>query len=86
MTDTETIRARVIELILAESDEDLTAADVGPETSLREDLDLSSMQAITMMMDLEDEFGIEVEDEELEQLRTIGDVLSLLDSKRGAVA
>ena len=82
MTDTETIRARVIELILAESDEDLTPADVGPETSLREELDLSSMQAITLMMDLEDEFGIEVEDEELEQLRTIGDVLSLLDTKR----
>ena len=81
MTDTEAIRARVIELILQESDEDLTPADVGPDTSLREDLDLSSMQAITLMMDLEDEFAIEVEDEELEQLRTIGDVLALLDTK-----
>ena len=84
MTDDAATRQRVIQLILDESDEDLSAADVGPETSLRDDLDLSSMQAITLMMDLEDKFDVTVEDAELERLRTVGDVLALLDSKLSA--
>lgn len=74
-------RNRVLELILAASDENLSLDDLRPETSLRDELDLTSMQAITLMMDLEDEFGIEVEDEEIEKLQTVGEVLSLLEAK-----
>ncbi len=82
MKDIQTIRDRVIELILESSDEEVSAGDVRPETSLRDDLDLSSMQAITLVMDLEAEFGIEVEDEEVEGLKTVADVLALLDAKQ----
>lgn len=81
MSDPQAIPERVIRHILEASDEEVDAADVRPETSLRDDLDLSSMQAITLVMDLEDEFGITVEDEELEKLATVGDVLALLESK-----
>ncbi len=81
MNNPKAIRDRVIQHILEASDEDVTPDDVKPETSLRDDLDLSSMQAITLMMDLEDEFDITVEDEELEGLRTVGDVTALLDTK-----
>ncbi len=81
MTDNATIRERVIELILDASDEEVNAADVAPETSLRDDLDLSSMQALTVVMDLEAEFDIAVEDEELEKLQTVGDVLALVDAQ-----
>ncbi|MEM7353729.1 MAG: acyl carrier protein [Acidobacteriota bacterium] len=82
MTNSEDIRDRVIRHILAASDEELKAEDVRPETSLRDELDLSSMQALTLVMDVEDEFGITVEDDELESLRTVGDILTLLDAKR----
>lgn len=82
MENTNDIRDRVIQFILEASDEEVSAGDLKPETSLREDLDLSSMQAITLVMDLESEFDITVEDEELEGLQTVGDVLALLDSKR----
>lgn len=74
-------RDRVLELILEASDEEMSLDDLKPETSLRDELDLTSMQAITLVMDLEDGFGIEVEDEEIERLETVGDVLALLDSK-----
>ncbi len=63
------------------SDEDITAEDVTPETLLREDLDLGSLQAITLVMDLEENFGIVVEDEELERLETVGDLYDLIESK-----
>ena len=81
MQDTDAIRDRVIRQILAASDEEVNAEDVRAETSLRDELDLSSMQAIALVMDLEDEFGITVADEELEGLRTVGDVLALIDAK-----
>ncbi len=83
MNNSKAIRDRVLKHILDASDEDVSPDDVKPETSLRDDLDLSSMQAITLMMDLEDEFDITVEDEELEGLRTVGDVTTLLDRKLG---
>ena len=77
-------RERVIELILGASDEEMTAEQVTPATSLRDELDLTSMQAITLVMDLEDEYEIEVEDQEIERLETVGDVLALLDAKLAA--
>ena len=84
MKDSEAIPDRVIRHILDASDEEVSAGDVRPETSLRDDLDLSSMQAITLVMDLEDEFDITVADEELEGLETVGDVLALLEAKQSA--
>ncbi len=81
MPNTDTIRDRVIGFILEASDEEVSAEDLRPETSLKEELDLSSMQALTLVMDLEAEFDIVVEDEELEGLETVGDVMALLDAK-----
>ncbi len=63
------------------SDEEITAEEVTTETLLREDLDLGSLQAITLVMDLEENFGIVVEDEELENLETVGDLYDLIESK-----
>jgi acyl carrier protein len=77
-------RGRVIELILDASDEDVSPEAVEPTTSLRDELDLTSMQAITLVMDLEDEFDVAVEDQEIERLETVGDVFTLLDQKLDA--
>ncbi len=82
MSDNRTIRDQVVEYILEASDEEVDAGKVRDDTSLREDLDLSSMQAITMVMDLESQFDITVEDEEIEGLKTVGDVMALLEAKR----
>jgi len=82
MHDAKTIRDRVIHFILDQSDEKLDAANLRDETSLKDELDLSSMQALTLVMDLENELGVTVEDEELEGLKTVGDVVALIESKR----
>ncbi|MEE8138507.1 MAG: acyl carrier protein [Thermoanaerobaculia bacterium] len=81
MPDTDAIREQVIQKLLEASDLEIEASQVTPETSLRDDLELSSLQAVTLVMDLEDQFGIEVEDEELESLQTVGDILQLLETK-----
>ena len=82
MSDTDSTRAKVIEHLLAASDEEIMADDVSESTRLREDLDLSSLQAVTLVMDLEDEFGVVIEDEEIEKLATVGDVLEIIEAKQ----
>ena len=73
----------IVNHLVEASDEEISAEDVRSETSLREDLDLGSLQAITLVMDLEENFGIAVEDVELERLETVGDLHDLIESKLG---
>lgn len=82
----DSIRQRVIEQLIAASDEEIAPDSVTDQTSLRDDLDLSSLQAVTLVMDLEDEFGVVIEDEEIEQLSTVGDVLEIIKSKANAAS
>ena len=82
MSDTDSIRAKVIEHLIAASDTDLGPEDVSDSSSLRDDLDLSSLQAVTLVMDLEDEFGVVIEDEEIEKLATVGDVMQIIQAKQ----
>lgn len=81
MSSAESMREKVIEHLIAASDVDIEASNVKEESSLRADLDISSLQAVTLVMDLEDEFGVTIEDEEIEKLETVGDVLDLLAVK-----
>ena len=83
MSDTDSMRAKVIEHLIAASDEDVKPEDVTDSTRLRDNLDLSSLQAVTLVMDLEDEFGVVIEDEEIERLATVGDVLAIIQAKQG---
>ena len=82
MSDTDSMREKVIEHLIAASDEDVTPADITDTTSLQGNLDLSSLQAVTLVMDLEDEFGVVIDDEEIETLNTVGDVLRIIEQKQ----
>lgn len=82
MQDADSIRAKVIEHLIAASDEDVKPEDVTEATNLRDDLDLSSLQAVTLVMDLEDEFAVVIEDEEIEKLASVGDVLAIIQAKQ----
>ena len=55
--------------------------EITDETSFKEDLNADSLDLFEMVMALEDEFGIEIPSEDLEQLVTVGDVLEYLKSK-----
>ena len=82
MSDTDSMRAKVVEHLIAASDEEVKPEDVTDSTRLRDDLDLSSLQAVTLVMDLEDEFGVVIEDEEIESLATVGAVLAVIQAKQ----
>lgn len=51
------------------------------ESKIVEDLGADSLDMIEMLMSLEEQFGVSVSDEEAENLKTVGDVVALIDSK-----
>ncbi len=50
-----------------------------PETELVAQLGIDSPKALQMLFQLEDRFGIEIDDEDLEGLTTVGNVLDTID-------
>ena len=51
------------------------------ETSMMKDLEADSLDAVEIMMALEDEFGISVPDEDAENFKNIGDIVKYVEGK-----
>ena len=49
--------------------------------SLTEDIELDSLEIVAMTVELEDEFSIEIADAEIDDLKTIGDCVRLIERK-----
>ena len=56
-------------------------AQVTMEASFADDLDADSLDLVELVMALEEEFGVTVEEEELEGITTIGAAFELITSK-----
>ena len=59
----------------------IDAEKVTMEAKLEEDLDIDSLGIVEVVMAFEDEFEIEIDDEELSDVSTVGQAVSLLHSK-----
>ena len=55
--------------------------DITEDTSFKDDLGLDSLDLFELAMAMEEEFGIEIPQEELEGLKTVGDVVEYLTGK-----
>ena len=60
---------------------DIDENSITPDSLLVEDLGADSLDAIDIVMSVEDEFGIEIPDEDVENISTIGDIVDYIDSK-----
>ena len=56
-------------------------AKITREASFADDLDADSLDLVELVMALEDEFGVNVEEEELEGIETIGAAYELVTGK-----
>ena len=54
-------------------------ATITRDSRLMEDLKADSANIMVMIMDLEDQFGITVEDDQIMRMRTVGDVADYID-------
>jgi acyl carrier protein len=70
----ENIVEKVTEIIVEQLG--VTADQVTPESKMIEDLGADSLDAVELVMAVEEEFGIEVPDEEAEKLISVGDIIS----------
>ncbi len=63
--------------------ETIDPAKITMDSDIMGDFEADSLDIVDMVMTLEDEFGIEVPDDAIENLRTVGDVVKFVDSHKG---
>ena len=61
----------------------VNADQVTPEAKFVEDLGADSLDTVELVMAFEEEFDIEVPDEEAEKLQSVGDVINYINSQQG---
>ncbi|MDG2282401.1 MAG: acyl carrier protein [Longimicrobiales bacterium] len=69
--------SRVREIIINELG--VEAEKVTDEASFVEDLGADSLDTVELVMAFEEEFGIDIPDEDAEQMRTVGDAIKYLN-------
>ena len=78
------LSATVLELLEKETGESYPALE--DSTSLRDGLNLDSLDMAGLVLHIESRFGIQVETELIEKITTVGDLLDVLDQKIAAKA
>ncbi len=72
------IEPKVKDIIINELGVD--AEKVTPEASFVEDLGADSLDTVELVMAFEEEFGMEIPDEDAEKLQTVGDAISYIQN------
>ncbi|MGI6681418.1 MAG: acyl carrier protein [Bdellovibrionota bacterium] len=76
----EEITSRVKEIIVEQLG--VAAEDVVPEASFVEDLGADSLDIVELIMALEEEYQLEIPDEEAEKMQKVDDVIAYIESKK----
>jgi acyl carrier protein len=74
------MKDKVIKLISDSTKIDI--AKITLETSFVDDLNLDSLDIVELMMKMEDEFGVEIPEEDAEGLKTVKDIVTYLEKKQ----
>ncbi len=73
------IEEKIIDIIVDKLGVD--RSEVTPEAVFVDDLGADSLDLVELIMAMEEEFGMEIADEEAEKLRTVQDVISFVTSR-----
>ncbi|HBI47318.1 MAG TPA: acyl carrier protein [Smithella sp.] len=74
-----TLEEKVIKLVVEQLD--VTKEQCVLEASFIDDLGADSLDIVELLMEMEEAFGVEIADEELEKIVTIKDVIDFLKQK-----
>ena len=67
-----------VKMILS-SQFDVEEDSITPEANIADDLGADSLDVVDMLMSLEDEFDVEIPDEEIERIRTVGELVAYIE-------
>lgn len=69
---------RIVTIIQERQGEDFVVTE---NLSLKDDLDADSVDLMEFVQTIEDEFGIEISDEEIDNLQSVADVLAIIKNR-----
>lgn len=72
----EKIRALIAEQFSIENEDDITI-----QTSFIDDLNADSLDVVELIMALEEEFDIQISDDEVENIKSVGDIVNYISEK-----
>jgi acyl carrier protein len=58
---------------------DVEEDTITPESSIADDLGADSLDVVDLLMSIEDEFEIEIPDEEVENIKTVGELVKYIE-------
>jgi acyl carrier protein len=73
---------KVVEILKPHVKNQEAFAQVGLETNILEDLKVNSARLVDVVLAFEDEFGIEIADDDVDEVNTVGDAVRLISAKR----
>lgn len=74
------IEEKVIALVADKLGVDIK--DVKPESTLTGDLGADSLDAVEILMEAENDFGIKIPDEDAEKIKTVGDIVTYIQAHK----
>ena len=60
---------------------DVEEEKITPEASITEDLGADSLDVVDLIMSLEESFSIEIPDEDIENIKTVGDIVKYIEER-----
>jgi acyl carrier protein len=72
---------RVVKILTPWAKNEQALADVGMETSILDDLKVNSARLVDVVIAFEDDFDIEIADEDVDSVNLVGDAVNLIIAK-----
>ena len=60
----------------------VSEAEVTPEATFQQDLGADSLDTVELIMEFEKEFGISIQDEKSEGIKTVGDAIKFIEEAK----
>ena len=58
------------------------AENITPDTRFVEDLKADSLDLVELVMDLEEKYGVEIPDEQLAEVKTVGQIIEIIENNK----